>query len=135
MWGVYLYLIRDVFFDSYVLLKDAVDWAFVHRGHADPDAIVRFLHTLLIYSVVGLLNGALLIGWAFYNQLRFRGRESRKAIAAVQVEDLGAFCGFPGEDVARWQSERSLVMIHDVGGKLLAVVPKPAAKSYLAVGD
>ena len=125
MWIVYLYLIREVFSDLYLLTYETFVWAFRHAPWPDLPSVFRFLSTLGLYGVVVVVNGMILIGWALYNQRRFRGRDSRKAIAAISAADLGRFHGFPGDQVAQWQRAHTLVIIHNAAGKLLAVMPKP----------
>jgi poly-beta-1,6-N-acetyl-D-glucosamine biosynthesis protein PgaD len=129
MWVIYLYLIREVFGDLYLMVDEAFAWAFGHVPRSDLPTAFRFLYTLALYGVVVVVNGMLLIGWALYNQYRFRGRDSRKAIAAVSVDDLGRFHGFSGDEVARWQQARTLVIIHNGEGKLLAVMPTPMGEA------
>jgi biofilm PGA synthesis protein PgaD len=125
MWAIYLYLIREVFIDLYLLAEDAFDWTLLSvRPHAQPTAF-RFAYTLGLYAIVVVLNGTILIGWAVYNQLRFGGVDSRKATGAVGPAELGRFYGVAADQVAEWQKARSLVMIHDADGKLVAGVPKP----------
>ncbi len=125
MWAIYLYLIREVFIELYLLAEDAFDWASQStRPHAEPTAF-RFAYTLGIYAIVVVLNGTILIGWAVYNQLRFGGVESRKATAAVEPAELGRFYGVAADQVIEWQKARSLVMIHDADGKLVAGATKP----------
>ena len=125
MWLLFLYMIREVFTDLYRLVDEAYDWAFQQAPRPDLPEVFRFLYVLGLYSVVVSVNGAILIGWASYNRFRFRGHDDRNAVSPVSVAGLGRFYGVSGEQVAEWQRTRSLVMIHDTDGKLLAGVPKP----------
>ena len=127
MWLLYLYLIREVFFDIRLLVVEAYEWAFLEAPRPDLPEVFRFLYVLGLYVVVVTVNGAILIGWASYNRYRFRGADDRQAISPVSAVGLGRFFGASGEQVAEWQNARSLVMIHDADGKLIAGVPKPAA--------
>jgi poly-beta-1,6-N-acetyl-D-glucosamine biosynthesis protein PgaD len=135
MWIVYLYLIREVFRDLYLLADETFVWAFRHAPLPDLPAVFRFLSTLGLYGVVVVVNGMILIGWALYNQRRFRGRDSRKAIAAVSAADLGRYHGVSDDDIAQWQQARTLVIIHDAEGKLLAAMPKSMETTYWDHGD
>ena len=65
----------------------------------------------------------------------FRGRDSRKAIAAVSAADLGRYHGVSDDDIAQWQQARTLVIIHDAEGKLLAAMPKSMETTYWDHGD
>lgn len=131
MWLAFLYLIKDAFIDVYLLAKETVEWAFLHADRPDLPAFFGFLSTLGIYGLIAILNGAILMGWAYYNQVRFRGRESRQAIAPVSPDDLGKRYGVSAETIVEWQSLRALVMTHDADGKLLAVAPEAARSREL----
>jgi len=122
MWIVYLYLIQDAFIDLYMLVDKAARWIFLHAPRPDLPSMFGLMETLGDYAAVIVVNGAILIGWALYNQLRFRGRDSRKAIAAVSPAELGDFHGFSDADVAQWQQARILMITHDADGKVLAVM-------------
>lgn len=135
MWVLYLYLIREVFTDAYQLVDEGYAWAFLDAPHPNLPTVVRFLYTLGLYSVVVMVNGMILIGWATYNRFRFRGPDHRRAIGTVSLAELGQFYGFPGEMIGDWQQARSLVMIHDTAGKLLAAVPKPVAATERSPGE
>jgi biofilm PGA synthesis protein PgaD len=86
--------------------------------------MARFFSTLRLYGVVVLANGAILIVWALYNQLRFRGQYRRVADRTVTVEDLAKLYRLPAADIARWQGSRILVMHHDADGTLANVTAK-----------
>jgi poly-beta-1,6-N-acetyl-D-glucosamine biosynthesis protein PgaD len=126
IWILYLYLIREVFIDGYRLLEGGVAWAFLDAVQPSLPAVFRFAYTLGLYAAVAMVNGMILIGWATYNRQRFRGADHRRAIGTVSTAQLGQFYGVSADTVAEWQRARSLVMIHDGAGKLLAGVPKPA---------
>jgi biofilm PGA synthesis protein PgaD len=135
MWILYLYLIREVFTDVYKLVDEGYGWAFLQAPHPSLPTMFRFVYTLGLYTVVVIVNGMILIGWATYNRYRFRGPDHRRAIGTVSLAQLGQFYGFPGETIGEWQRARSLVMIHDNEGKLLAAVPKPAETVERASND
>jgi poly-beta-1,6-N-acetyl-D-glucosamine biosynthesis protein PgaD len=125
IWVLYLFLIREVFIDVYLIVDEGYGWALHDAPHSDVSRVFRFFCTLGSYGAVVVMNGVILIGWAAYNQFRFRGADHRKAIGSVSAAQLGQFYGFSGEAVAAWQQARSLAMIHDEGGKLLAVRLEP----------
>jgi biofilm PGA synthesis protein PgaD len=125
MWLGFLYLIRAVFIDAYVLIDEAFGWAFLDAPQPNLPTVSRFLYTAGLYAIVVIVNGVILIGWASYNQYRFRGPDTRKGVSAVGVAELGRFYGFSGDEVAEWQRARGLMIIHNTDGKLVAVIPKP----------
>ncbi len=128
MWLLYLYLIRDALMDLSALVTDTFEWTFAGAERPRLPAITRVLATLEEYGAVALLNGATLIVWALYNQVRFRGSDRRGASKLVGVADLAALYGFPAEDIANWQQSRILVMRHGPGGVLIRVTsqdPEP----------
>lgn len=127
VWIAYAYLIREVFIDIYLIGRGAFDWMFEQAPAPDVSKMFRFMYALGIYAIVVVLNGAILIGWATYNQLRFRGSDVRKALGSVTTDQLGELYGFPRETVAEWQQSGSLVMVHDAHGKLLSVMMPEAA--------
>ena len=128
----FLYLIKDAFIDIYLLGTETFAWAFLHADRPDLPALFGFLSTLGLYGLIAILNGAILMGWALYNQIRFRGRETRHAIASVSPADLGRLYGVSAEQVAEWQTLPALVIRHDADGKVLAVVPESARSPELA---
>lgn len=79
------------------------------------------MHTLLGYAeIVGLL-GAILIGWAIYNQLMYRNKNRRKTPHSVSAKDLAVMYHATPTDVESWQQARVLVMHHDQEGRLIKV--------------
>jgi biofilm PGA synthesis protein PgaD len=123
-WLFYLYVIRDVFIDLYYITTQSFAWMFDGSGRPSVAAMERLFSTLRLYGVVVLANGTILIVWALYNQLRFRGQYRRVADRTVSVEDLATLYRLPAADIARWQSSRILVMHHDADGTLANVSVK-----------
>jgi biofilm PGA synthesis protein PgaD len=123
-WLLYLYMIREVFIDLYYITTQSFTWMFDGSGRPSVAAMERFFSTLRLYGVVVLANGAILIVWALYNQLRFRGQYRRIADRTVSVEDLATLYRLPASDIAHWQVSRILVMQHDADGTLTNVAAK-----------
>jgi len=124
MWLLYLYLVREALGDMVDLVTESFEWV---AGGQRPylPAISRFLRTLQNYGIVILANGVILIAWALYNQLRFRGQADRRDIrASVSVADLAALYEVPAADVAIWQQSRILVMRHAPDGRLITVTAR-----------
>jgi biofilm PGA synthesis protein PgaD len=132
VWLAFLYLIKDAFIDLYLLGTETFGWVFLHADPPDLPTFFGFLSTLSLYGLIAILNGAILMGWAFYNQVRFRGRETRHAIAAVSPADLGKLYGVSAEQVVEWQSLPAVVIRHDADGTVLAVVPESTRSPELA---
>lgn len=133
MWLLFLYLIKDAFIDLYRLARETFEWMFLHDDRPDMPTLFGFLTTLGLYGLVATLNGAILMGWAFYNQLRFQGRATRQGIAAVTLAQLGALHAVSAEQVAAWQSYRSVVVTLDDAGTLVSVAPEAARSDALEI--
>jgi len=122
MWLLYLFLVREALLDLIVVIKDTIEWAFAGDDPPYLATIVSFLHTVQDYGVVILVNGAALIVWARYNQLRYRKRDARKPADLVTVEDMAARYGLSADDLESWRQSRILIMRHDDHGQLLRVI-------------
>ena len=83
--------------------------------------MLALIDTLSSYAIVVLINTVLLFAWARYNQMRFRGKERRKAMPVVTIADYARMYGFAPEEIAAWQSARILVMHHNDDGQLVQV--------------
>jgi len=124
MWLLYLFLIRQALIDFYYLITESFRWAFAGGALPDFPVLSGIHHTLQDYGVVILANGVILIVWALYNQIRFRGPDRRRTPKPVSVEDLAKLYQRPAEDIAAWQSSRILVMVHALDGTLVRVISK-----------
>ncbi len=125
MWLLYLYFIREALVDLYDLIEDSFDWAFSGTPWMRLPAISRFINALRDDGLVVLANGAILIIWSLYNQVRFRaGNDRSRGNDPVTVADLAELYGVPAADVAAWQQARILVMTHALDGTLSEVVSK-----------
>jgi biofilm PGA synthesis protein PgaD len=124
MWLLYLYLMRTAFVDLYYIVKDLAVWAWSGDERPFLPAMFRFLDTLADYGIVIVANGTILILWAVYNWLRFRGPDRRGGGKPVTAADLAALYGRPAGDIEGWQQARILVMFHDPDGTLVGVDTK-----------
>jgi biofilm PGA synthesis protein PgaD len=131
VWLVFLYLIKDAFIDCYLLVTETFAWAFLDAARPDLPTFFGFLSTLGLYGLIAVLNGAILMGWALYNQVRFRGRETRNPGAPVSSADFGKLYGVSAETIAEWQNTPALVISHDDNGTLLTVAPESARSAAL----
>jgi biofilm PGA synthesis protein PgaD len=124
MWLLYLYLIRVALIDLYHLADDLFRWAFAGAHRPDVPTLAHLSRTLRDYGIVILVNGAILIVWAQYNQLRFRGPDRRDPRRQVTVADLAELYRIPAEDIAHWQAARILTMQHAPDGTLVDVISR-----------
>jgi biofilm PGA synthesis protein PgaD len=122
VWALYLYMIRDAVTELGYLISESLNRTFVGIARSPMMGTANVFDTLRLYGVIVLANAAVLIGWALYNQLRFRGRERRKARRLVTVDDLATLYQLPAEDISKWQTSRILKMRHNGDGILEAVV-------------
>jgi biofilm PGA synthesis protein PgaD len=128
VWLIYLYMIREALIDLYLLANESFYWVFTRSHRPAVPEISRFLSTLRAYAIAVVVNGAILLAWAGYNQLRFRGRGRRSPVKPVDVDDLAALYHVPSQDIAQWQGSRILSMQHDADGNLVKVTSKEPAE-------
>lgn len=123
LWLLYVYLVRDFL----LFLAEAIAWI-LGLGPVPPHAelALPLFPTLGSYAVIALLNAITLIAWALYNQMRFRGKERRKASPHVTPADMARMYAVTAEEVASWQDARILIVHHDGDGRLVGVeLPEP----------
>ena len=118
LWLSYIYLSSDFF----LFLAESFFWM-IGRGPESPrlQLVLDVLPTVASYAIVAIANAAVLILWALYNQVRFRGKERRKASPIVTVDDFARMYEVSAAEVAAWQRARILVVHHDENGRLVQV--------------
>lgn len=82
-----------------------------------PDALST-LDTLTLYVIVALINAAILIGWALYNQMRFRGRDRRQPIGVLSDRKLAESFKVKISSLEELRASRFAVVFHDEGGEI-----------------
>jgi biofilm PGA synthesis protein PgaD len=82
-----------------------------------PDALST-LDTLTLYIIVALINAAILIGWALYNQMRFRGRDRRQPIGPLSDNKIAESFRVKTSSLAELRGSRFAVVFHDEGGEI-----------------
>jgi len=87
------------------------------------DGYQGFLKLLTIYAMVILAMSCLLIVWAKYNHLRFRGMDRRKWVAAPTVEQLAVLHQQSVDTIEQWRSYAVMTVHHDQRGTITRVVP------------
>ncbi len=83
--------------------------------HSGLDTLLELLG---LYSVVILIMGAVLAGWAWYNQIRFRSREKRRASPVVAAEEMRTFFLLEPAQFDLARDARRLVIEHDEHGRV-----------------
>ena len=78
----------------------------------------QLLGVLEVYALVIVALGGVLMIWAAYNILRFRGTDKRAARPQVTEADIGRDLNQDHLLVARWHSARRLLVSHDQAGHL-----------------
>jgi len=118
LWISYVYLSSDFF----LFLAESFFWM-IGSGPESPRLrlVLDVLPTVGVYAIVAIANAAVLIAWALYNQVRFRGKERRKASPIVTVDDFARMYEVSPAEVAAWQRARILVVHHDENGRLVQV--------------
>ena len=82
-----------------------------------PDALSTF-DTLTLYVIVALINAAILIGWALYNQMRFRGRNRRQSIGDLSDQKIAESFKVKISSLEELRTSRFAVVFHDEGGEI-----------------
>jgi len=121
LWGLYVWLNRDLF----LVLWDVPRWL---TGGGLTPAIreaIGLVETLGAYSAVVAVNTLLVVAWALYNQLRFRGKERRRFSEAVSPAELAERYGRSPDEICAWQEARILVIYHGSGEQIAHVETEP----------
>jgi biofilm PGA synthesis protein PgaD len=118
LWFGYVYLSSDFF----LFLAETFFWM-IGTGPESPrlHLVLDVLPTVASYALVAIANAGVLILWALYNQVRFRGKERRKASPIVTVDDFARMYEVSAAEVAAWQRARILIVHHDESGRLVQV--------------
>jgi biofilm PGA synthesis protein PgaD len=118
LWLLYAFMIQDFL----LFLAESLAWI-LRLGPAPPRAALALplFPTLGSYALIALVNALTLISWALYNQMRFRGKERRKASPSVTAADMAQMYSVTAEEVEAWQHARILIVHHDADGGLIGV--------------
>ena len=110
------------------------EWLFLGRSQpAEWAHASAILHTLGTYAGIIVANASLLLAWALYNQIRFRGRERRRFAPLVTCADLAEMYGFPVSSIDEWQNASILVAHLDADGRLVEMqqIPRPEPEASI----
>lgn len=119
-WAVWIYL--------WLPLVTLAGWYFGVRRFVDVMIVEQGIHTLhaviAFYVATIAIMGGLLIGWATYNRIRFRGRERRQA-SPVEPSSarLARALGRRESTVLQWQHQKALRVAHRGDGSIALVEP------------
>jgi biofilm PGA synthesis protein PgaD len=131
LWGLYIWLNRDLF----LVLRDVPLWL---AGGGITPAIrqaVGLVETLGTYSAVVAVNTLLVVAWALYNQLRFRGKERRRFSQAVSPAEIAERYGRSADEICAWQEARILVIYHGSDDQIEHVATEPLFSGVAHDGD
>ena len=78
--------------------------------------------------IVGCLGGSLLV-WAYYNFIRFRGVQRRRARLPVTRAEQARHFGVEPATLAQWTDAKRLVLRHDAAGRILGADPGTSSGS------
>ncbi len=128
VWLLFFWLVSDVFVFAWHFLL----WLLGEEPQpAQLARAIALIGTLGSYLGVIATNAALLLGWAYYNQRRFRAHERRKFAPLVSCEDLSQMYGFPVSVIEEWQAATILVahLAEDGGLTSMEVRQRPSLES------
>ena len=118
LWLLYAFMIQDFL----LFLAESLAWILGFGPVPLRAALaVPLFPTLGSYAMIALVNALTLISWALYNQMRFRGKERRKASPSVTAADMARMYSVTAEEVDAWQRARILIVHHDDDGRLIGV--------------
>ena len=89
------------------------------------DPLLPGFSDLGVYLVAILAQGALLVLWAHYNFLRFRGSKRRAAPAAMDDGTLMRHYGIPADSLGRLRQLPVCVIHHAPDGRIMQVASGP----------
>jgi len=116
-WFIYFYLIQD----SFPFIGDIVRWAWGGFDGTTSYVSFKIVPTIISYAEVILAFAVVFIGWALYNQVRFRGKNRRKFSLPVTSNELAEMYQLTPGAVDQWQQTKSLIMHHDSNGYLMQI--------------
>ena len=91
----------------------------------DLGGIGGFVELISIYAAIIFLISFVLLTWAKYNHLRFRGMDRRKAFPSVTPAAIATMLGRSEESVLAWQQMRVVIVEHGEAGDIRAVTAIP----------
>ena len=111
MWALYLLLVRAV-------LEGAWDLARGRMTSVEGARVFAFLPTLAEYAATIAVNAVILVGWALYNYLRFRGPDRRQTGNPVVPPEIAQHFNVEPDLVAQLVATRIGVLHHHPDGRI-----------------
>ena len=96
-------------------LEQAYKYMFVLGGYKDVVGLLG------VYTLIILLMGGSLIGWAAYNILRYGKRAKRSSNEPPGLEEVARHFGQGPQSVAGWRKAQRLCVSHDEKGGIALV--------------
>ncbi len=114
-----------LWFYLWIPLVSLVAWLFGFKLFYQHMIVLQGLQGLLDlagwYGLVIAMLGISLLGWALYNQLRFRGREKRRYQEMIKPHELAAFYRIDPKLIPRLQHAKRILISHDESGHIQAI--------------
>jgi biofilm PGA synthesis protein PgaD len=110
--------------DFFKFLATIFKWVVFHEQTPELAAALGVLRTMEYYLLIIIINSCILLGWAMYNLIRFRGKDRRKPLPAIGAPDLARLYNVQTQEVIEWQKLNILTMYHDAYGNLIKIEPK-----------
>ncbi|MFE8118196.1 poly-beta-1,6-N-acetyl-D-glucosamine biosynthesis protein PgaD [Brenneria goodwinii] len=91
-----------------------------HSPWAGPRPVTSELNTVSLYLAIGIFNALLLIGWAKYNQFRFR-IERRKRSGDLNSEEVAQSFSIQKNQIDTLNHNRVQHVWHDENGRVVRI--------------
>ena len=92
----------------------------VHSPYSGIRPILTTFNTVTFYAIVAIVNGLVLIGWAKYNQLRFRV-ERRSRRPGLEENEVADSLHIATEIALELNKGRVLTVFHNESGEIVNV--------------
>ena len=92
----------------------------IHSPYSGLRPIFTTFNTLTFYALVAIVNGLVLIGWAKYNQLRFRV-ERRTRRPGLEEKEVADSLRIAPEIALELNKGRVLTVFHNESGEIVNV--------------
>ncbi|MEM7252109.1 MAG: poly-beta-1,6-N-acetyl-D-glucosamine biosynthesis protein PgaD [Pseudomonadota bacterium] len=117
-WAIWLYL--------WLPLITLVMWGLgIHRFY-DRMVFLEgyrvFLENIVLYQSVIVAIGVIYIGWALWNNLRFKDIERRKATPLIDDHEMTDFFAISQHDLVALRSASSATIVHNRNGAISRIV-------------
>lgn len=115
-WAFFTFLVARGIWSVLSAQRDGVDMPWL-------TPLLPGFSDLGVYLLAMLLQGALLVLWARYNFLRFRGQQRRAAPLPMDDDSLLRYYGIPADGLRRLRDLPVCVIHHAADGRIVQVAP------------